>query len=1323
MSERENMDVLPSVMRTLWYESSDGRTHISQADVLAKEEPVVILGEAGMGKSHLLKWLADHPGYAFCTARQLINRRDPQTLLGTAQTIVIDALDEVSSQRDGDAVDLVLRRLGDLEYPRFILSCRVADWRGATSLEAIQEQYPKITLEMHLNAFDKDDSERFLSASVGLEAAQSIIEHFNFRHLEGLLGNPQTLELIARIASSKKLPETTGELFKQAIEILRIEHRNSNAQNQLPRDASLNGAGAAFACLILTGSEAIVRLSEASASEGELQLADVSLLPGGDVLKEILGTRLFKAEGADRFSYLHRRVGEYLGAQWLAKQANTHTKRRRLLSLLQVNGLVPSSLRGIHAWLALDPALAKDVITADPMGLIEYGDVSGLTVDQAKCLIKSLEKLAVENPRFRDWRHYAMHGLGFPVLIEEIRRLVVFPETPFGLRLLMLEAVRDSNIAAALKDDLERLFLDPVADFACRKVAGEILVDLECALSWPGILSLLRSFGDELSVRLAIELIDDIGYEWIDGFLIAELVVAFAKSGSRTVGVLMSLEKNLPESSLESVLESLAVLAVSMGKHYERPGNDVLTDFVYHLVARRIVFGNTDPKLLWRWIEPFRSGDGYGYESRQKLNEFLLLNDCFRQAVQRLVILELADERGSYQQACKLYERSSGFRVSESDLIILLGFLDPLDKSDRRWRDIIQLIAHDSQNGVQVRALAIPFAAHSLEEMSWIKNLAEPIMPEWQIQQIEDDRQREAKRLAAHAGHRNYFAARINKMRRGSSEELVAPAQAYLNLYNDIEDAPAHERVSRWLGDEIAGFAHEGFEAFLVLTSPEFTAQQVAQSHANGRFFAVGYILIAALAERYRKNIGVEDLSNDRLMAGLFQLLHSRVDHHAGVSELFRYIETAVRDRGIWTEAMRIFYEPQLRECNQHVEGLYRLMRDPLDLEMSTVFAGEWLQRFTNLGSGIEVELIERLIRSSRFEVLRGLLGQRLILANEERRLNWIAIGLVVDFSSTATYLKTQQIFPELFWHIRDRVGDRSSSEVSAPPLTVGQSEWIINKFRPSWPMVGRPSGTRSGNSNAWDASSFISNQISRIGSYCSEEGISALARIRDARTDGYSELIKSVVAEQARKIVESLYRPPTLDAIAAIMHDSPPACMPDLQAIVIEELLIAQAKIKSDDAESWRGFYDDSGNPYAEERCRDHLLGILRQGSSDISYDPETHVANDKEVDITCSAGALRLPIEVKGQWHAQLWKSADQQLDTLYTRDWRADSFGIYLVLWFGAQEMKNKSLRSPGREKLSPTTPDELRDMLVGESTSACSGRVAVVVLDLTRSTLST
>lgn len=64
------------------------------------------------------------------------------------------------------------------------------------------------------------------------------------------------------------------------------------------------------------------------------------------------------------------------------------------------------------------------------MGLIEYGDAGELTADQARSLISSLELLAKENPRFRDWRSYVLRGLGHPELVEDIRRLISAPETP-----------------------------------------------------------------------------------------------------------------------------------------------------------------------------------------------------------------------------------------------------------------------------------------------------------------------------------------------------------------------------------------------------------------------------------------------------------------------------------------------------------------------------------------------------------------------------------------------------------------------------------------------------------------------------------------------------------------------------------------------------------------------------------------------------------------------------------------------------------------------------------------------------------------------------
>lgn len=75
------------IERKLWYSTSSGRDELAQAELCKRAEPLVILGEAGMGKSRLLEWLATSPEYALCNARQFINRYDAQTLLGDAQTM------------------------------------------------------------------------------------------------------------------------------------------------------------------------------------------------------------------------------------------------------------------------------------------------------------------------------------------------------------------------------------------------------------------------------------------------------------------------------------------------------------------------------------------------------------------------------------------------------------------------------------------------------------------------------------------------------------------------------------------------------------------------------------------------------------------------------------------------------------------------------------------------------------------------------------------------------------------------------------------------------------------------------------------------------------------------------------------------------------------------------------------------------------------------------------------------------------------------------------------------------------------------------------
>lgn len=192
----------------------------------------------------------------------------------------------------------------------------------------------------------------------------------------------------------------------------------------------------------------------------------------------------------------------------------------------------------------------------------------------------------------------------------------------------------------------------------------------------------------------------------------------------------------------------------------------------------------------------------------------------------------------------------------------------------------------------------------------------------------------------------------------------------------------------------------------------------------------------------------------------------------------------------------------------------------------------------------------------------------------------------------------------------------------------------------------------------------------------------------------------------------------PSLTEIIAIAHDQIPTSLGDLQVWILEELKVVQDKIRADDADSWRSFYDNNGVPKGEERCRDLLLGLLRQGSPGITFDPESHVAGDKEVDISSSAGALRLPVEMKGQWHRDVWTAADEQLDRLYASDWRAAGWSIYLVLWFGEQKDASKNIASPGRGIARPASPEKMTAMLMSRSQSVQEGRIKVVVLDLTR-----
>jgi hypothetical protein len=1305
--------------RTLWYEHQGVVVEVDQRFLTVDPQPLVVLGEAGMGKSTLLASLDQAPGFALCTARQLINRPDPASILGRATTIVIDALDEVSAQREGDAVDLVLQKLGKLGYPRFILSCRVADWRSATALQGIGEHYTAQPLELHLNPLSRSDAVAFLAQTIGLERSEAALFHLEDRGLEGLWRNPQSLALVEIVAAAGNLPDSKGDLFAAAVRLLRTEHREEKGHTplaSLPEQDVLNASGAAFASLILSGRDALTRRVQPAGDD--LPLSEVSTLPGAGRIAAIVGARLFEARGPERFTYAHRAIGEFLGARWLAAQATTPQKQRRLGALLQSQSLVPASLRGIHAWLAWhSSSLALAAIEADPMGIIEYGDADNLSVEQGRALLQALGRLSQENPRFREWGPYRVGGIIQTALLPEIRDLLTAPDTEFGLRLLVLQALKGSTIAEEVADALRTLLLDRDAIFANRSEAGDRLAELKLIEDWPRIVAELLAQGNENGIRLGIEMIDEVGYEHFDDNLIVEAIFAQLARAESHVGVFYGLQRRMAAERLEGLIDKLSARMAAMAKPEEREGSGQLSDLMYGLIARHVRENVVRADQLWNWLKPLDSHSGYG-KSREDIAQLLKDDDGLRQAVQHHVLLELGGDKTVWERAWRLSDRSIGFAANEADVLELLSSLNPEARQDERWRDVVQLTPHSATEGIEVRELARRFAAHRPDLLEWIDKLAEPRVYDWQIKQEERARKLRAERAAQWAEHRKDFSKHAAEIKRGDFEYLVNPAQAYLKLFSDMGDeAPdGPSRLVEWLGPDLADACLAGFEAFLKQSSPKPTARDISESHAYSRRWSASNIIVVALAERLRRGVGFADLPEERLMAGLFELFHSRVDDHAGIIGLEEALSAELNSRGAWEGAMRLYCEPQFARQRTHVDRLYVLMREDNE-ELATKLAAKWLVEYPDLPGEPESELIDRLLRSGRRDLLHSIQQVRLAQAipEDEKRRNWQAVSLIVDFPRAQHQpYAAGTVEPELLWHLRARLGDRRRDNRQGS-LNGAQLSWIIRTFRPLFPRRLRPTTVTRGDTNPWDATEYLNTLIGRLGNETSDDDLASLAQLRDADPDGYTEHLRVVAAEQRRNRIEAEFHRPSLCDIKAVVAHEPPTDATLLQQLISEELSMVQAKVLGSDVDWYKDFTSDAGEPRIEDDCRDAILKMLRPLPFDIQALPEGHIADDKRCDIICLLGDLMVPIEVKGQWHPKLWTAADKQLDRLYVNDWRAER-GIYLVLWFGLGTAK--PLRPPPAGIVPPTTADELRLALRALSTTAQASRLEVFVLDLTR-----
>ena len=322
----------------------------------------------------------------------------------------------------------------------------------------------------------------------------------------------------------------------------------------------------------------------------------------------------------------------------------------------------------------------------------------------------------------------------------------------------------------------------------------------------------------------------------------------------------------------------------------------------------------------------------------------------------------------------------------------------------------------------------------------------------------------------------------------------------------------------------------------------------------------------------------------------------------------------------------------------------------------------------------------------------------------------------VLDFDNRSAHLEEiVEINPEFLWLIRDLTwwpGAGSLSRFSIPQLA-----FIVTVLGVHWPDTPQPTGATIGDTNAWDASEFIRSVIFAIAGNPASEATDALQILVHGPAASYKDIARRALAQQRQVRLDFEYTPPTVAHLQSVMTQGLPESVDDMRAYLLDRLDTLQARMHASNTDMWEAYWAN-GQPRKENFCRNRLIDQISGTLPDsIRFAPEEFMPGQTRADIAAIRESVGLPVEIKGQWHKDVWDAAKDQLDAKYARDWHAQGRGVYIVLWFG--DAPGKQLQAHPDDLDRPDTPESLRRMLEDRLPEEKRSLLDVYVMDVARS----
>ena len=642
----------------------------------------VLLGDPGAGKTTAFEMEYEVLGEDACFIpardfRTFDPQRHPEW---RGKTLFIDGLDEVrvGSSDARTPFDEIRNRLDTLGKPRFRLSCREADWLGANDRDHLKTvSLDSAVKVLRLDPLTEGDIVSILN-DLGIKNPHVFIALARENGADGLLYNPQTLELLAKvIGAGGKWPASRKELFEKAcarmVREQNKEHQAAKALNNPPEsDQLLDAAGRLCAVQLISGVAGWTLHGEENDEYPELDRCQGYPLK---VLRSALGTKLFKAVSDDnRFTPIHRHIAEFLAGRYIAGIIEDGLYADRVKALLTgQDGIVVTEMRELSAWLA---AHCEDVraglIEQDPVGVGLYGNIREFSLEEKRALLTALSREA-SRPGSSVWRWpAAFRALATPELEPEFRKiltsssreeahqwvvclaLLVLKEGKYlpGFSRLLLEIVRDDTRWPRVNYAALETFIHSNLDSADKtNKLKTLLADVQSGdVSDPDkrLLAILltRLYPRELPPSEVWDYLsgegDDEEGEWVGGA--EERYYLSGKGTSTSIGgdIGFWLTELLEKSSDEQVAELLDNLKGRLPRLQPVLDARLLHDLPLQLLARGLeAHGDElDTKRLYDWLDVGLAGrGGLRRNGQEGLSEVRLWLEQ-RPELQKAVLLE-----------------------------------------------------------------------------------------------------------------------------------------------------------------------------------------------------------------------------------------------------------------------------------------------------------------------------------------------------------------------------------------------------------------------------------------------------------------------------------------------------------------------------------------------------------------------------------------------------------------------------------------------------------------------------------------------------------